>query len=99
MDDVLTHELIHAFDHCRAHVDWGNLDHLACSEVKLWITYVTGPAKINHISAKIVCFCSHNLQTIYANKKSVTTVEFNGLSAVIHENGIPHSELKILAKI
>ena len=35
MDDVLTHELIHAFDHCRAHVDWSNIDHLACSEVNL----------------------------------------------------------------
>ena len=56
MDDVLTHELIHAFDHCRAHVDWGNLDHLACSEVKLWITYVIGPAKINHINAKNCLF-------------------------------------------
>ncbi|MEQ2162405.1 hypothetical protein GOODEAATRI_019408 [Goodea atripinnis] len=23
MNRVVTHELIHAFDHCRAHVDWG----------------------------------------------------------------------------
>lgn len=33
MKDVLTHELIHAYDHCRAHVDWQNIKHLACSEV------------------------------------------------------------------
>jgi len=34
MNRVVTHELIHAFDHCRAHVDWfNNLKHLACSEV------------------------------------------------------------------
>ncbi|KAF3859102.1 hypothetical protein F7725_021501 [Dissostichus mawsoni] len=33
MNRVVTHELIHAFDHCRAHVDWfNNLRHLACSE-------------------------------------------------------------------
>ncbi|KAF0029449.1 hypothetical protein F2P81_018554 [Scophthalmus maximus] len=33
MNRVVTHELIHAFDHCRAHVDWfNNFRHLACSE-------------------------------------------------------------------
>ncbi|XP_044133019.1 mitochondrial inner membrane protease ATP23 homolog isoform X2 [Bufo gargarizans] len=33
MNRVVTHELIHAFDHCRAHVDWfNNVRHLACSE-------------------------------------------------------------------
>lgn len=38
MTRVVTHELIHAFDHCRAHVDWfNNYRHLACSEVRcLW---------------------------------------------------------------
>ncbi|XP_061495863.1 mitochondrial inner membrane protease ATP23 homolog [Rhineura floridana] len=35
MDRVVTHELIHAFDHCRAHVDWfNNVKHLACSEIR-----------------------------------------------------------------
>ncbi|XP_057559122.1 mitochondrial inner membrane protease ATP23 homolog isoform X2 [Hippopotamus amphibius kiboko] len=35
MSRVVTHELIHAFDHCRAHVDWfTNVRHLACSEVR-----------------------------------------------------------------
>ncbi|XP_073416076.1 mitochondrial inner membrane protease ATP23 homolog [Dendrobates tinctorius] len=35
MDRVVTHELIHAFDHCRAHVDWfSNIRHLACSEIR-----------------------------------------------------------------
>ncbi|XP_051856616.1 mitochondrial inner membrane protease ATP23 homolog [Antechinus flavipes] len=35
MNRVVTHELIHAFDHCRAHVDWfANVKHLACSEVR-----------------------------------------------------------------
>ncbi|KAG7234545.1 hypothetical protein INR49_003931 [Caranx melampygus] len=35
MNRVVTHELIHAFDHCRAHVDWfNNFRHLACSEVR-----------------------------------------------------------------
>lgn len=31
---VLAHELIHAYDHCRAkNVDWHNCEHHACSEV------------------------------------------------------------------
>ncbi|XP_043744520.1 mitochondrial inner membrane protease ATP23 homolog isoform X3 [Cervus elaphus] len=35
MNRVVTHELIHAFDHCRAHVNWfTNVRHLACSEVR-----------------------------------------------------------------
>ncbi|XP_059181874.1 mitochondrial inner membrane protease ATP23 homolog [Centropristis striata] len=35
MNRVVTHELIHAFDHCRAHVDWfNNYRHLACSEIR-----------------------------------------------------------------
>ncbi|KAK1789535.1 hypothetical protein P4O66_015449 [Electrophorus voltai] len=35
MNRVVTHELIHAFDHCRAHVNWfSNLKHLACSEIR-----------------------------------------------------------------
>ena len=34
MNDTLTHELVHAYDHCRAKVDWDKLEHLACSEVR-----------------------------------------------------------------
>ena len=34
MNDTLTHELVHAYDHCRAHVDWNNLQHIACTEVQ-----------------------------------------------------------------
>ena len=31
--NVLAHEFIHAFDSCRAKVDFENLHHLACTEV------------------------------------------------------------------
>mmetsp|Transcript_30368 Transcript_30368/g.116439 ORF Transcript_30368/g.116439 Transcript_30368/m.116439 type:complete len:101 (-) Transcript_30368:432-734(-) len=30
----MVHELIHAFDDCRAHIEWNNCEHLACSEVR-----------------------------------------------------------------
>mmetsp|Transcript_31314 Transcript_31314/g.82076 ORF Transcript_31314/g.82076 Transcript_31314/m.82076 type:complete len:218 (-) Transcript_31314:40-693(-) len=32
--DVLTHELIHAYDKCRAKVDFKNPEHLACTEIR-----------------------------------------------------------------
>lgn len=31
---VLAHELMHMFDYCRAHMDFKNMDHLACTEVR-----------------------------------------------------------------
>merc|ERR1719272_446361 len=34
MTDVLTHELIHAYDHCRGKVDFNNPRHLACTEIR-----------------------------------------------------------------
>lgn len=33
-DRTLVHELVHAYDQCRANVDWTNTGHLACSEVR-----------------------------------------------------------------
>jgi len=32
--NVLAHEMIHMFDFCRADVDFRNLEHLACTEVR-----------------------------------------------------------------
>lgn len=34
MEDTLTHELIHMYDHCKFDVDWNNLRHHACSEIR-----------------------------------------------------------------
>ncbi|KAL1406323.1 Mitochondrial inner membrane protease atp23 [Vanrija albida] len=34
MEDTLAHEMIHAFDHCRFKVDWNNLRHHACTEIR-----------------------------------------------------------------
>lgn len=31
---VLAHELMHMFDYCRANMDFKNMDHLACTEVR-----------------------------------------------------------------
>ncbi|BBN06703.1 mitochondrial inner membrane protease ATP23 [Marchantia polymorpha subsp. ruderalis] len=35
VDLILTHELVHAYDHCRAaNLDWTNCQHHACSEIR-----------------------------------------------------------------
>ena len=34
MDRTVSHELIHAYDQCRANVNWKNCQHHACSEVR-----------------------------------------------------------------
>ncbi|KAF2353033.1 Peptidase M76 ATP23 [Trinorchestia longiramus] len=31
---VLTHEMIHMFDHCKHNIDFSNIDHLACTEIR-----------------------------------------------------------------
>jgi mitochondrial inner membrane protease ATP23 len=31
---TLVHEAVHAFDQCRAKIDWGNCVHHACSEIR-----------------------------------------------------------------
>lgn len=31
---VLTHEMIHMFDYCRNELDFKNMDHLACTEIR-----------------------------------------------------------------
>jgi inner membrane protease ATP23 len=34
-ENMLVHELVHAFDHCRArNLDWSNCEHHACSEAR-----------------------------------------------------------------
>lgn len=34
LEDTLTHELVHAYDHCKFNVDWMDLRHHACSEIR-----------------------------------------------------------------
>jgi len=51
MTDVITHELIHAFDNCRAKVDFLNPRHLACTEVRTsvvrhWRSRQTRPSRV-----------------------------------------------------
>ncbi|CAN6674376.1 mitochondrial inner membrane protease Atp23p [Trichomonascus vanleenenianus] len=33
-EDTLAHEMVHAYDHCKFNVDWSDLRHHACSEIR-----------------------------------------------------------------
>ena len=35
MEDTMVHELVHMYDHAKFKVDWDNLRHHACSEVRV----------------------------------------------------------------
>jgi len=36
LETLVVHELVHAYDHCRAHVNWSDLKHAACSEIRAY---------------------------------------------------------------
>ena len=48
MNDVLTHELIHAYDFARVKYDVNNLRHLACTEVRSECFYLCMHARLVH---------------------------------------------------
>ena len=56
--------------------------------------YVSGPAKIDHVSTKNCRFlaCLLNNYLYYYNKIFITTAEFKGLSFAAYGNGLVHSE-------
>ncbi|XP_034019253.1 mitochondrial inner membrane protease ATP23 homolog [Thalassophryne amazonica] len=77
MNRVVTHELIHAFDHCRAHVDWfNNFRHLACSEIRA--ANLSGDCSFSNEVARLnfglkrhhqVCVRNRALRSILAVRK------------------------------
>jgi inner membrane protease ATP23 len=34
VEEILTHELVHMYDYCTAKVDFKDMDHLACTEIR-----------------------------------------------------------------
>lgn len=42
MEDTLAHEMVHAYDHLRFKVDWSDLRHAACTEVRLYYPKIPG---------------------------------------------------------
>ena len=68
-------------------------------------TFVTGSAKIDHLSTKnhqfLLFLCDHNVITIYTTTTNTSSVLQNlmGFPSAAYENGILHSEQETLVKI
>lgn len=63
MNQVVIHELIHAYDECRAkNLDWTNCAHHACSEVITMLDTASALSKflIDFVVCFCVCVCSLN---------------------------------------
>ena len=68
-----------------------------------YINYVSGPAKINHLTTKITNFFIFALSLFNnylccCNTFFITAAKFNGLYSAADGNGILHSEWKIISK-
>jgi len=54
---TVVHELIHAFDYCRAGMDENNCYHAACTEVRVWCAWVLVCACSSCCWCVCVCVC------------------------------------------
>ncbi|KAH7644835.1 mitochondrial inner membrane protease atp23 [Dermatophagoides farinae] len=77
---VIGHELIHMFDYCRAKLDFNNLDHIACSEIRaanlvhcsMTSSFFSGTTGFNKIGASHrECVKAKALSSILAVRKGM----------------------------
>lgn len=80
---VLLHEMVHMFDYCRHDLDFKNIDHLACTEIRaanlahcsFVSAWIQGDASIFNIKEKHSdCVKSKALSSILATR-DITTIE------------------------
>nr|CAI5840328.1 unnamed protein product [Callosobruchus analis] len=81
---VLTHELIHMFDYCQNHLDFKNLEHLACTEIRaanlghcsFMSAWINGDASIFNIKEMHQnCVKSKALSSVMAARSGVSKTE------------------------
>lgn len=71
LQQTLSHELIHAFDHCRAHVDfYNNPAHLMCSEIRA--ASLSGQCMVsqNFVSSALSAFKLYHQHCVRSNALS-----------------------------
>lgn len=73
-DTVLTHELIHSFDMCRAHVDFTKCEHHACTEIRA--ANLSGDCHwTEEISRGKLAFREHHNRCV--RRRAILSVSFN----------------------
>jgi len=77
-DATLVHELVHAYDQCRANVKWTNAYHIACSEVRA--SNLSGECGFFHeLNRGKVGFVNHH-QTCVKRRAALSVAVASGLS-------------------
>lgn len=83
---VLTHEMVHMFDFCRNNLDFKNLDHLACTEIRA--------ANLAHCSF-VSAFLNGDASFFYIKEAHQNCVKNKALSSVIAARDVSKEEAMI----
>ncbi|KAL8577239.1 hypothetical protein ACOMHN_034265 [Nucella lapillus] len=78
--NVLAHEFIHAFDSCRAKVDFEDLRHLACTEIRA--------ANLMHCSF-MAAFASGDASPLNVKQRHAQCVKSKALQSVLMVRNVP----------
>ncbi|KAJ6620830.1 peptidase M76 family-domain-containing protein [Mycena sp. CBHHK59/15] len=74
MENTMVHEMIHMFDHCRFKVDWNNLRHHACSEIRA--NSLSGDCRFSReLRIGSLAFTKHHQDCV--RRRAVTSVTRN----------------------
>ena len=79
---TLQHMLVNAYDHCRANVDWDNMDHVACAEIRASLLsgecYFSRERRRGEVGWNPYRMCGH--AQICAKRRTRESLEALGLS-------------------
>jgi len=74
MEDTLVHELVHMYDHCKFKVDWNNLRHHACSEIRA--NSLSGDCRLmRELGRGVVAFSKHHQTCV--RRRAILSVRAN----------------------
>ncbi|XP_057670122.1 mitochondrial inner membrane protease ATP23 homolog [Diorhabda carinulata] len=83
---VLTHEMIHMFDYCKNDLDFKNLEHLACTEIRA--------ANLAHCSFMSALFAG-DASLFYVKEAHQNCVKNKALSSVLSARNVSKEEAMI----
>ena len=84
---MLVHELVHAYDQCRAHVRWADCRHHACSEVRA--SNLSGECDVSNEIAR-GNFGVQSQQQACVRRRALLSVGFNEHCAGIAKAAVDH---------
>ncbi|PVU91950.1 hypothetical protein BB559_003915 [Furculomyces boomerangus] len=74
MEDTMAHEMIHAYDHCNFNVNWFNLEHHACTEIRA--ASLSGDCRwIREVGRGVFGFIKHHQACV--KRRAILSVKYN----------------------